>query len=345
MEPKRRGRRAAVIAAAALALVAILAGVVALTSGSGNDLTVYTARSHYGEEQPFKNYENRTGEGVELFGGSASELYERLSNERADTSADLLITVDAANLWRAKEDGLLAPVQSATLERNVPAELRDPDNTWFGLTQRARTIMRSTERVPESEAPDTYEALGDPQWRGRLCLRSGTSEYNVSFVADRLVKDGDEATEKMLRSWMANEPQILGSDVDVLDAIAGGQCDIGLTNTYYLGRELEEDPDFPVAPVFADQDGRGTHVNLSGVGLVRWARHRARAIGLMEFLTAPAQQETLASSNHEFAVAEGVEPTPEIAQFGDFKRDPIDVAEAGARLDDALALMSDVGWR
>ena len=144
-------------------------------------------------------------------------------------------------------------------------------DSWKPLTLRARTIMRSTERVQPGEVT-TYEGLGDPRWKGRLCLRSGTSEYNVSFVADRLAKDGRAATERMLRRWMANDPDILGSDTDVLNAIADGDCDVGLTNSYYLGRELEEDPDFPVALEWADQQGRGTHVNLSGLGVVRGYR-------------------------------------------------------------------------
>ena len=135
--------------------------------------------------------------------------------------------------------------------------------------------MRSTERVGADDVT-TYEGLGDPRWKGRLCLRSGTSEYNVSFVADRLAKDGRAATERMLRALDGERPEILGSDTDVLDAIADGDCDVGLTNSYYLGRELEEDPDFPVAPVWADQQGRGTHVNLSGLGVVRGLRPRAR---------------------------------------------------------------------
>ena len=134
----------------------------------------------------------------------------------------MLITVDAANLWRATESGLLEKVDDPELNRNVPADLRDPGGHWFGLTVRARTIMRSTERVGPSDVT-TYAGLGDPRWKGKLCLRSGTSDYNVSFVADRLAKDGREKTEAMLRRWMANDPEILGSDTDVLDAIADGQ--------------------------------------------------------------------------------------------------------------------------
>ncbi len=251
--------------------------------------------------------------------------------------------MDAANLWRATQAGLLEPVNDPEIIRNVPADVRDPGNRWFGLTLRARTIMRSTERVSPTAAT-TYEDLGDPRWRDKLCLRSGTSDYNVSFVADRIAKDGEARTEAMLRRWMANDPEILGSDVDVLDAIKDGDCDVGLTNSYYLGRELHEDPDFPVAPVWADQNGRGTHVNLSGLGVVKGTGQREKAIELIRFLTEPAQQRVFAHNNFEFAADADVAPAKEIARFGSFKRDPIDVKGAGEHLDDALQLMQKVGW-
>ena len=323
-----------ILIASGVLFVAAFVGVVLATSGSSEDeLVIYSARSHYGEEQPFEDFAERTGTDLRIRGGSASELYERLRSEGDETPADVLITVDAANLWRAKDAGLLEPVHSAVLDRDVPADLRDPDDEWFGLTLRARTIMRSTERVSPGQVT-TYEGLGDPRWRGRLCLRSGTSEYNVSFVADRLAKDGREATERMLRRWMANDPEILGSDTDVLEAIAEGDCDVGLTNHYYLERERDEDPDFPVAPVWADQQGRGTHVNLSGLGVVRGSDHADEARALIEFLTRPQEQRVFVENNHEFAVT----ATPK------FKRDPIDVARAGARLNEALRLMDEVGW-
>ncbi|HZB85222.1 MAG TPA: extracellular solute-binding protein [Gaiellaceae bacterium] len=228
---------------------------------------------------------------------------------------------------------MLEPLDSAELDELVPEDLRDPGGHWYGLALRARTIMRSADRVEPNEIT-TYEALGDPRWEGRLCLRSGTSEYNVSFVADRLAKDGPEATEEMLRSWMDNDPEIVGSDVDVLEAIADGDCDVGLTNHYYLEREKEEDPDFPVEPVWADQDGRGTHVNLSGLGVVAGSDQADEAQELIEFLVSPDQQQVFSDNNHEFPVTEELE----------FKADPIDVEEAGARLDDALNLMDEVGW-
>jgi iron(III) transport system substrate-binding protein len=319
----RRRLLALLIGGATLVLLAFV-GVIFATSGSSPDeLVIYSARSHYGEEEPFERFAKDTGNDLRLRGGSASELYERLRSEGRDTPADVLITVDAANLWRAQQAGLIG--------------------SWKPLTLRARTIMRSSERVKPGEVT-TYEGLGDPRWKGRLCLRSGTSEYNVSFVADRLAKDGRAATERMLRRWMANDPDILGSDTDVLNAIADGDCDVGLTNSYYLGRELEEDPDFPVTPEWADQQGRGTHVNLSGLGVVRGTDQPEAARELIEYLLEARQQEVFAQNNHEFPVVEGARPSREIARFGDFKRDPIDVDGAGAHLGEALNLMDEVGW-
>jgi iron(III) transport system substrate-binding protein len=336
-----RRRLLALLIGGATLVVLAFAGVIVATSGSSSDeLVIYSARSHYGEEEPFERFAKETGNDLRLRGGSASELYERLRSEGKDTPADVLITVDAANLWRAKEAGLLEDVP---VDTEVPTDLRDARGAWYGLTLRARTIVRSTERVEAGEVT-TYEGLGDPRWKGRLCLRSGTSEYNVSFVADRLAKDGRPATERMLRRWMANDPDILGSDTDVLNAIADGDCDVGLTNSYYLGRELEEDPDFPVALEWADQQGRGTHVNLSGIGVVRGSQHAHEAADLIQFLLEPRQQEVFAQNNHEFPVVEGARPSSEIARFGDFKRDPIDVDGAGGHLREALNLMDEVGW-
>ena len=319
-----RRRLLAIVIGGAAVLVAAFVGVVLATSGTSSDaLVLYSARSHYGEEQPFKDFAKKTGTDLTIRGGSASELYERLRSEGSNTPADILITVDAANLWRAQQAGII--------------------DSWKPLTERARTIMRSTERVGPNDVT-TYEGLGDPRWKGKLCLRSGTSEYNVSFVADRIAKDGHAATEAMLRRWMANDPKIFGADTDVLEAIADGDCDVGLTNSYYLGRELEEHSDFPVAPVWADQNGRGTHVNLSGIGVVNGSDHAQEARDLIAFLREPRQQEVFAQNNHEFPVVKGAEPSKEIAQFGTFKRDPIDVARAGEHLDEALSLMDEVGW-
>jgi iron(III) transport system substrate-binding protein len=316
----------------ALLAVGLVTAVVAL--GGSADVVVYNGRSQYGDEAAFTAWEKETGKKLELRGGSAPELFERLKSEGSDTPADLLVTTDLANLWRAKEAGLLTPVRTPALERQVPEQWRDPDGDWWGLSLRVRTPMRNTSVPPE--LVKTYEDLGSPRWKGKLCLRTSNNEYNQSFVADMLAKRGPEKTKALLESWMANEPRILGSDVDVLEAIASERCMVGLTNHYYLARELKDNPDFPVAVAWADQDGAGAHTNLSGVGLVKGAEHRADAIALMEHLTAPAAQRQIAA-NGEFGVNAKLP--------ADVKLDPINVEQAGRLLPDAVALMQEVGWK
>jgi iron(III) transport system substrate-binding protein len=336
---RRRGR---VLATVGLLIAALLVvSVVAL--GGSSDAVVYNGRSQYGDEKAFSSYEKQTGQSVELRGGTAPELFERLRSEGDDTPADLLVTTDLANLWRAEEAGMLEPVRSRTLEQQVPERLRDAQGAWYGLSVRIRTPMRSTERVAADAVTD-YADLGDPQFKGKLCLRTSNNEYNQSLVADRIAKHGAAATEKLLRGWMANEPKILGSDVDVLEAIAAGRCDVGLTNHYYLGRLLKDEPGFPVAPAWPDQDGAGAHANLSGVGLVKGAEHRKNAIALMEHLTAPEAQRDIVE-NSEFAANPDVPPAEHLRAWADVKLDPIDVEQAGRRLPEAVALMQTVGWR
>jgi iron(III) transport system substrate-binding protein len=336
---RRRGR----LLIGAVLLVAVLLAVAVVAFGGSPDVVVYNGRSQYGDENAFTSWGDETAKKLELRGGTAPELFERLRSEGSDTPADLLVTTDLANLWRAKQAGLLEPVSTPTLERQVPSQWRDPDAEWWGLSLRIRTPMRSTERVPDG-AVKTYEDLGDPRWKGRLCLRTSNNEYNQSFVADRLAKQGEEKTRALLESWMANDPRILGSDVDVLEAIASGRCDVGLTNHYYLARELKDDPSFPVAPAWPDQDGAGAHTNLSGVGLVRGADHRTDAIALMEHLTGPEAQRAIADGG-EFAANPAVPPEQQIASWGKVKLDPIDVERAGEELPAAVKLMQEVGWK
>ena len=189
----------------------------------------------------------------------------------------------------------------------------------------ADALDRARRRGRDQDATRTSASRSS---RGKLCLRTSNNEYNQSFVADRIAKHGAADTEELLRSWMANQPQILGSDVDVLEAIAAGRCDVGLTNHYYLGRILKEKPDFPVAPAWPDQDGAGAHTNLSGVGLVKGSKHRADAVSLMEYLTSPPAQEEIVA-NSELAANPDVPPPEHIREWADVKRDPIDVERAG----------------
>jgi iron(III) transport system substrate-binding protein len=339
---RRRGR----VIAGLVALIALLLVTAVVALGGSADVVVYNGRSQYGDEAAFKAFEDETGKSLELRGGTAPELFERLRSEGSETPADLLVTTDLANLWRAKEAGLLQPVSTRALEQQVPSEWRDPDDQWWGLSLRVRTPMRHTSVPPE--LVETYEDLGSPRWNGKLCLRTSNNEYNQSLVADMLAKRGPQATRALLESWMENEPQILGSDVDVLEAIASERCMVGLTNHYYLARELDENPDFPVAVAWADQDGAGAHTNLSGVGLVEGSDHRDDAVALMEHLTAPEAQREIAA-NGELPVsadaprALDLDPTGPDRQV-EVELDPIDTEQAGRLLPDAVELMQEVGW-
>lgn len=305
-------------------------------------LVVYNGRSHYGDEQAFRDFEQRTGVDIELRGGTAPELFERLRREGEDTPADLLITTDLANLWRAEQAGLLQSVTSETLRSQVPERLHDDGGAWWALSTRLRVPVVSTERVPQG-AVTSYADLGDRQYAGRTCLRTSNSEYNQSMVADMIVKRGREATAQLLRSWMANDPDILGSDGELLAVMAAGDCDLGLSNHYYLGRALKDKPDFPVAPAWPDQAGAGAHTNVSGVGVVRGSDAVATAVALMEWLTSPPAQEQVVSFS-EFAANPKVPPAAHIRDWAGVKLDPIDVEKAGPLLDEAVALMLEVGW-
>ncbi len=327
---------------AVVILALALGGAVLASGGDDRSVVVYNGRSHYGTEQVFLDFEEATGIDVELRGGTAPELFERLRREGEDTPADLLITTDLANLWRAEEAGLLKPVTTPTLEANVPAQLRDPEGFWWALSTRLRIPVVSAERVPEG-AVTSYADLGDPRFKGRTCLRTSTNEYNQSLVADMIAKRGMEETETLLRSWMANDPEILTSDVELLAVMAAGDCDLGLTNHYYLGRALAENPDFPVAPVWPNPDGAGAHTNVSGVGLVRWSDVEEDALALMEYLTSPKAQAQIVSGS-EFAANPDVPPPEHIGHWADVRMDPIAVEEAGPLLDEAVELMVDVGW-
>src|SRR5215208_2678408 len=203
---RRRGRLLAAVAA----ILVVLVGAAVVAFGRSADVVVYNGRSQYGDESVFTAWEKQTSKSLELRAGSAPELFERLRSEGSKTPADLLVTTDLANLWRAKEAGMLEPVSTPVLERQVPRQYRDPDDEWWGLSLRIRTPMRSTERVPDGVV-ETYADLGLPRFRGRLCLRTSNNEYNQSLVADMLAKRGRATTERILRSWMANRPQIFGS--------------------------------------------------------------------------------------------------------------------------------------
>jgi iron(III) transport system substrate-binding protein len=330
--------------AAPVLLLATL-GLAGPAKAAGEPLVIYSARKYQLVEQLFLEYGRERGIEVKSVTDDGAPLIQRLIAEGAHSPADVFISVDAGDLWRATEAGLLAPVKSQALEAAIPAHLRDPEGRWFGLAVRARTIVYSTERVKPAELA-TYAALGDARWKGRLCLRSGKHVYNQSLVAMMIGDLGEAATERVVRSWIANlaaEP--FSSDTLMLNAIAAGQCDVGIANSYYLGRLQAEKPGFPVQIFWADQKGAGTHVNISGGGVTAHAKNRAEAIRFLEWLASPEIQKRFASVNYEFPANVNAEALPVVAAWGRFEPNLVNVGTIGRTQSAAVRLLDRAGWR
>lgn len=331
----------------ALAPIALAVGL-GLGAGAGPsgaaEVVVYSARSHYGQEPALEAFTTRTGIQVKSFGGNSSELFERLRAEGDKTPADVLITVDAGNLWNAARAGLLSRVDSPDLVAAIPAHLRDPERRWFALTLRARTIMYHTRKVKPEEL-STYEALGDGRWKGRLCLRTSGYIYNQSFLATLIKRHGEPGVEAMVRGWVANVPTLLNGDTKILEAVAAGQCDLGIANTYYLARILARDPGFPVAPFWANQQSTGTHVNISGAAVTAHAKNRANAVRLIEFLASPEAQQMFSDANFEYPANPQAAVHPIVARWGKFRQDDTNVAAAGELQAAATRLADRAGYR
>lgn len=320
-------------------------GWASLVQAADVPLVVYSARKYQLVEQLFREYGRERGIEVKSVTDDGAPLIQRLIAEGRHSPADVFISVDAGDLWRATSAGLLAPVKSQALEEAIPAHLRDPKGRWFGLAVRARTIVYSTERVKPEEL-STYAALGDAKWKGRLCLRSGKHVYNQSLVAMMIADSGEAAAERVVRSWVANlaaEP--FSSDTLLLKAIAAGQCDVGIVNSYYLGRLQAETPGFPVQIFWADQGAGGTHVNISGAGVTKHAGNRAEAIRFLEWLATPDVQQRFASVNYEFPASRRAEALPVVAAWGAFEQKLVNVGHVGELQPSAVKLLDRAGWR
>lgn len=330
-----------------LGILAATLGVAAggpSAAGEVAEVMVYTARAHYGQEPAMEAFTRKTGITVKTFGGESGALFERLKAEGDRTPADVLITVDAGNLWNAARAGLLGKVDSPEVQANIPAHLRDPESRWVGLTVRARTIMYNTQKVKPGEL-STYEALGDPRWKGRLCLRPSTHIYNQSLIATMIKRYGEPRTESIVKGWVANDPILINSDTKVLEAVAAGQCDVALANTYYLGRILAKNAAFPVTVFWANQPTTGTHVNISAAGVTAHAKNRSAAIKLIEFLTSPEAQQMFADANFEYPANPQAGVNPIIAKWGKFKQDDTNVAAAGEYQAAATRLADRAGYK
>jgi iron(III) transport system substrate-binding protein len=307
---------------------------------AGGMITVYTGR-HYGIEPVFDEFTADTGIEVRFTTGNDPELRERLIAEGENTPADVVMTADAANIELSAEAGVLASVDSDVLTETIPEELRSEANEWFALSQRARVIIASTERV--ENPPTTYAAVGDPEWNGRLCLRPSTHPYTQSLVASLIIAEGEERATEIVQSWVDNDPLYINSDTDIYKAVADGECDVAIANTYYLGRLLAEDPDFPVGIVWPEQDGRGAHVNVSTAAVTANAPNPAGALALIEWLATDGQQQ-FADANFEYPADPTVEPNEIVAGFGEFTADLAAVRQLGANQPAAVAVLSATGY-
>ncbi len=328
-------------------LMSLLLSLSSLPAMAADPLVVYSARNEQLIKPVFERFTADTGIEVRYLTDKEAPLLARLKAEGARTPADILMTVDAGNLWQATREGVLAPLASERLTRNIPAHLRDPDGHWFGFSLRARTIIHNTTQVEPAQL-STYAALAEPQWHGKLCLRTSKKVYNQSLVAAAVRQHGVEATEAMVRGWVANlaaEP--FASDDEVILAVASGRCAVGIVNTYYFGRLKRSQPELPVALFWPDQaDGQdGVHVNVSGAGMTRHAKHPEAARRFLEWLSDGDAQAMFASLNLEFPANPRIEAAPEVQAWGTFRASRMEIAESGRLQAEAVRLMDRAGYR
>jgi len=315
-------------------------------------LNIYSSRHYQTDEALYAGFTRQTGITINRIEAGEDALIERVRNEGARSPADVLITVDAGRLWRAEQLGLLQPVKSALLEARIPASFREPGGHWFGFSMRARVIAYNKARVKPEEVP-TYASLAEAKWKGRLCVRSSSNIYNLSLMGALIARLGAaqaEAWAKAVRANMARDPK--GGDTDQIKGVAAGECDVAIANHYYyarLARSAKPDERAiadQVGVVFPDQAGRGTHVNISGGGVMKNAPHRAAAIRFLEYLAGDDAQRYFADGNNEWPVVAAVRVVnPVLSQFGAFRYDPANVALLGSNQPEAQKIYDRVAWK
>jgi len=314
-------------------------------------VNVYTARHYDSDLALYEQFTRETGVKVNRIEGKADELVARMKAEDANSPADVLIAADAGALWRAQQAGLFQPVKSAALESRVPASFRDPDGAWYGFSRRARVVAYDAAKV-KPEDVDDYAELASPRFRGKLCVRSSDSIYNLSLVGALIEAWGPQRAEAWARGVVANmarPPE--GGDRDQIRAVAAGVCEVAITNSYYYLRMAtgEDAADRPVTEkvklAFPSLDGKGTHMNIAGLGMAQHAPNRENALRLMEFLTSAAAQTHIAANNSEFPVSPDLEAPESVKAYAGFAAHPMGAAAFARRQPEAQAVMSAAGWR
>ncbi|ANY62697.1 Fe(3+) ABC transporter substrate-binding protein [Comamonas aquatica] len=312
-------------------------------------VTVYSARIEALLKPTLDEYTKQTGVKINLLTDSGGSLTERLAAEGASSPADVLITVDVGNLWNVAERGLLQKVDSPLLNANVPANFRDPGNRWWGLSERSRTIFFSADRV-KPEQLSTYEDLADPKWKGKLCLRTSKQAYTQSLVAMLIAKHGVEKSEAIVKGWVNNlAGDVFTNDSSLLKAIAAGQCDVGIANTYYFGRILAKEPDFnkQVKLFWANQGKNegGAHVNVSGAGVTKHAKNPEGARKLLEWLSSANVQTAYTHGTYESPINPKADVDPIVKAWGKFTPSPLNASDIGSKQAEAIKLLDRVGYR
>lgn len=317
---------------------------------AAEEVNVYTTRQEVLIRPLLDTFEQETGIRVNVVFAKEGVI-ERMKSEGANSPADAILTADVGYILQAKSEGLLQPVQSEVLNAAIPSQYRDPEGTWYGLALRARPIMYAKDRVDPSEL-STYEDLADPKWKGRICIRSSSNIYNQSLVSSMIAAEGVEKVEEWAKGFVANfarEPA--GGDRDQIMAVAAGECDIAIANTYYLAGMLSGDDAAQkeaaqkVAVFWPNQDGRGVHVNISGGGVTASAQHVDNAVKLLEFMVSDEAQKIYAEAVNEYPVKPGIPASDAVAGFGEYKADPLDLAVIGEHNVEAVRLMDRAGWR
>ncbi|SHO52233.1 extracellular solute-binding protein [Desulfopila aestuarii] len=328
------------------AVMMLLGICLPMNASAGDDeVIVYSARNEHLIQPIFEAYTKKTGVKVKYVTGDAGALLERLKSEGTNTSADMFITVDAGNLWQAAQAGVLQPITSEVLESNVPANLQDPENMWFGLSVRARTIVYNT-TSDAAEKLSTYEDLANENWKKRLILRTSKKVYNQSLVASLIAEHGPEKAEQLVTGWVANlAADPFSNDTKALEAVAAGIGDVTIVNTYYFGRLMKEKPELPLAIFWPNQNSNGVHMNVSGAGITSHAKNKEAAIKLLEWLSSEEAQGQFAGLNMEYPVNRAVSLDPVVAKWGTFTGNPMNVAKYGELQGEAIMLMDRVGYK
>lgn len=318
---------------------------------AAQEVNIYSARKEALIKPIVAQFSQQTGIKVNLITGKADALLQRIKSEGRNTHADVFITTDAGRLYRAKQAKVLQAIQSDTLNQVIPASFRDPEGYWYGLSMRARPIFYVKDRVKPEEL-STYEALADKKFYKRICIRSSNNIYNQSLVASMIVADGKEKTQQWADQFVKNfaiKPK--GGDRDQIKAAAAGQCDIAIANTYYYGKMTnskktdQQKASKTVAIFWPNQNDRGTHVNVSGAGVTRYAQHPANAKKLIEFLASKEAQRWYADINYEYPVRKDVEPSALLKSWGSFKADSINLDQLGVYNAEAVKIMDRAGWK